>query len=161
MAALGWILIILLFVVGMAGAVYPVLPGVVAVYFAFFVYGWFFSFEPFGWFFWIIQTLIVVVLLVADYLVGAWGVKKFGGSKLSVWLSTIGIIIGPFVIPAFGLVLGPLLGAMIGELIKGETISKAFKVGVGSVVGLFSSIVVKILLQLAMIVVFIIWILMF
>ncbi|RCX19663.1 hypothetical protein DFP94_104115 [Fontibacillus phaseoli] len=160
-AALGWILIILLFVVGMAGAVYPVLPGVVAVYFAFFVYGWFFSFEPFGWFFWIIQTLIVVVLLVADYLVGAWGVKKFGGSKLSVWLSTIGIIIGPFVIPAFGLVLGPLLGAMIGELIKGETISKAFKVGVGSVVGLFSSIVVKILLQLAMIVVFIIWILMF
>ncbi|WP_410772121.1 DUF456 domain-containing protein [Fontibacillus sp. BL9] len=161
MAALGWILIILLFAVGMAGAVYPVLPGVVAVYFAFFVYGWFFSFEPFGWFFWIIQTLIVVVLLVADYLVGAWGVKKFGGSKLSVWLSTIGIIVGPFIIPAFGLVLGPLLGAMIGEMIKGEPISKAFKVGVGSVVGLFSSIVVKILLQLVMIVVFIIWILMF
>ncbi len=157
-AVLGWILVIALFVIGMAGAVYPVLPGVLAVYFAFFVYGWFFSFEPFGWFFWIIQTLIVVVLLVADYAVGAWGVKKFGGSKLSVWLSTIGIIVGPFVIPAFGLIIGPLLGAMIGELIKGETLAKAFKVGVGSVVGLFSSIVVKILLQLAMIIVFFIWI---
>lgn len=157
-AVLGWVLVIALFVIGMAGAVYPVLPGVLAIYFAFFVYGWFFSFEPFGWFFWIIQTLIVVVLLVADYAVGAWGVKKFGGSKLSVWLSTIGIIIGPFVIPAFGLIIGPLLGAMIGELIKGESPAKAFKVGVGSVVGLFSSIVVKVILQLAMIIVFIIWI---
>ncbi|WP_435925825.1 DUF456 domain-containing protein [Paenibacillus sp. DYY-L-2] len=158
MDVLGWILVIALFVIGMAGAIYPVLPGVIAIYFAFFVYGWFFSFEPFGWFFWIIQTLIVIALLVADYAVGAWGVKKFGGSKLSVWLSTIGIIIGPFVIPAFGLILGPLLGAMIGELIRGETLNKAFKVGVGSVVGLFSSIVVKVLLQLVMIIVFFIWI---
>lgn len=108
--------------------------------------------------FWIVQTLIVVALLVADYAVGAWGVKKYGGSKLSVWLSTIGIIIGPFVIPAFGLILGPLVGAMIGELIKGESLSKAFKVGIGSVVGLLSSMAVKIVLQLAMIILFVIWI---
>lgn len=157
----GWLLVILLFVVGMAGTVYPILPGVVAVYFAFFVYGWFFSFESFGWFFWTLQTLIVVVLLIADYAVGAWGVKKFGGSKLSVWLSTIGIIVGPFVIPAFGLVLGPLIGAMLGELFRGESLEKAFKVGIGSVVGLFSSMVVKIILQLAMIIIFIIWIVLF
>ncbi|GIO86712.1 hypothetical protein J25TS5_36440 [Paenibacillus faecis] len=161
MAVLGWILVIALFVIGMAGAVYPVLPGVLAVYFAFFVYGWFFSFEPFGWLFWTIQTLIVVALLIADYAVGAWGVKKFGGSKLSVWLSTIGIIVGPFLIPAFGLILGPLLGAMIGELIRGESPKQAFKVGVGSVVGLFSSIVVKIVLQLAMIIIFFIWVISF
>ncbi|MNO25126.1 hypothetical protein D3C76_149580 [compost metagenome] len=154
---LGWIVVIALFAIGMAGAIYPVLPGVLAIYFAFFVYGWFFSFEEFGWFFWIIQTLIVIVLLVADYLVGAWGVKKYGGSKLSVWLSTIGIIVGPFLIPAFGLVLGPLLGALIGELIKGESFNKAIKVAFGSVVGLFSSIVVKIILQLVMIIIFIIW----
>ncbi|MNO38739.1 hypothetical protein D3C76_288480 [compost metagenome] len=157
-AVLGWIIVIALFVVGMAGAIYPVLPGVLAIYFAFFVYGWFFTFEEFGWFFWIIQTLIVIVLIVADYLVGAWGVKKFGGSKLSVWLSTIGIIVGPFVIPAFGLIIGPLVGALIGELIKGESFSKAIKVAFGSVVGLFSSIVLKIILQVAMIIVFIIWI---
>lgn len=147
-----------LFIVGMAGAVFPVLPGVLAIYFAFFVYGWFFSFEELGLFFWIIQTLVVIALLVADYAVGAWGVKKFGGSKLSVWLSTIGIIVGPFIIPAFGLVLGPLIGAMIGELIHGQSLSKAFKVGVGSVVGLLSSMGVKIALQLAMIIVFIVWI---
>lgn len=76
MTILGWILIIVLFAVGLAGAVYPILPGALAIYLAFFVYGWFFSFEPFGVWFWIIQTLIVVVLFVADYVVGAWGVKN-------------------------------------------------------------------------------------
>lgn len=161
LTVIGWIIVIALFAVGLAGAVYPVLPGALAIYFAFFVYGWFFSFDSFGPFFWILQTLIVVVLFVADYAVGAWGVKKFGGSKLSVWLSTIGIIVGPFVIPAFGLVLGPLIGAMIGELIKGESLSRSFKVGIGSVVGLFSSMVVKIILQIVMIIVFIIWIVAF
>ncbi|WP_209851591.1 DUF456 domain-containing protein [Paenibacillus sediminis] len=158
MAIIGWILIIALFAVGLAGAVYPVLPGALAIYFAFFVYGWFFSFEPFGVWFWIIQTLIVVVLFAADYIVNAWGVKKFGGSRASTILSTIGVIVGPFVIPAFGLVLGPFIGAVIGELLNGSSLEKSLKVGFGSVVGLFSSIVMKVILQIVMIVLFIIWV---
>lgn len=161
MAILGWILVVGLFIVGLAGAVIPVLPGVVAVYAAFFVYGWFFTFDHFGWGFWILQTVIVIVLLVADYAVGAWGVKRFGGSKASVWLSTIGAIIGPFVIPGFGLIIGPFVGAVLGEMFSGSSFQKSLKVGVGSVVGLFSSMVVKILLQIVMIVVFFIWIISF
>lgn len=159
MEIVGWILTIVLFIVGMAGAIFPILPGALAIYAAFFVYGFFISWEPFGFWFWLIQTLIVVVLFVADYLVGAWGVKKFGGSKASVWGSTIGIIIGPFVIPAFGLILGPLLGAIIGELSVGTDFKKSVMVGLGALVGLFSSMVVKFVLQLGMIVIFIIWIL--
>lgn len=155
----GWIITILLFVVGMAGAVFPILPGALAIYAAFFVYGFFISWEPFGFWFWSIQTIIVVVLFAADYAVNAWGVKKFGGSKASVWGSTIGIIIGPFVIPAFGLILGPLLGAIIGEMSAGSDLKKSFMVGLGALVGLFSSMVVKFILQLGMIVLFIIWIL--
>ncbi|MBP2002062.1 uncharacterized protein YqgC (DUF456 family) [Paenibacillus shirakamiensis] len=158
MDILGWIIIIALFVVGIAGAVVPILPGVVAIYAAFFVYGWFFTFAHFGWIFWTLQSLIVIVLLAADYAVGAWGVKRFGGSKASVWLSTIGAIIGPFVIPAFGLIIGPFVGAVIGELVTGSSLEKSVKVGFGSVVGLFSSMVVKIILQIVMIVVFFIWI---
>lgn len=154
---LGWILISVLFAVGMAGAIYPILPGALAIYAAFFVYGWFFSFEPFGFWFWSIQTIIVVVLFVADYMVNAWGVKKFGGSRASVIGSTIGILIGPFVIPAFGLIIGPLAGAIIGELIHGSDMGRAVKVGWGSLVGLFSSMVVKIFLQAAMIGIFVIW----
>ncbi|CAM3978107.1 DUF456 family protein [Paenibacillus alkaliterrae] len=157
MDILGWILVILLFAVGMAGAVYPILPGALAIYAAFFVYGLFFSFSEFGIWFWLIQTLIVIVLFVADYAVSAWGVKRFGGSRASIIGSTIGLIFGPFVIPALGLIIGPFAGAVIGEMIVGNNLERSLKVGLGSVVGLFTSVVVKFILQLLMIVLFILW----
>ncbi|TXK77562.1 DUF456 domain-containing protein [Paenibacillus sp. N3.4] len=158
MVALGWCLVILLFVVGMIGSVYPVLPGVLAIYGAFFLYGWLISFEPFGVWFWLIQSLIVIIVIVADYAVSALGVKKFGGSKAAIIGSTIGLIVGPFVIPAFGLIIGPFLGAVIGEIIIRTPWKKALSAGFGSVLGFFASSLVKIMLQLAMIIVFFIWV---
>lgn len=158
MDILGIAIVVVLFVVGMLGAIYPVLPGVFAIYAAFFVYGWFFSFDKYNVWFWIIQTFILVVLIIADYVVGAWGVKKYGGSKASVVGSTIGIIAGPFVIPAFGLVLGPFLGAVIGELLAGSKLKQSLLVGWGSLIGLLSSVFVKIVLQLVMIILFIVWV---
>ncbi|WP_027093117.1 DUF456 domain-containing protein [Cohnella thermotolerans] len=157
MELVGWIVVVLLFAIGMAGTVYPVLPGAIAIYAAFFAYGLFMTFHPFGFWFWTIETLIVIVLFVADYAVSAWGVKKFGGSKASVVGSTIGIMIGPFLIPAFGLIIGPFAGAVLGELVHGSSMDRALKVGWGSMVGLFTSTVVKIVLQLAMIAIFVIW----
>lgn len=158
MGIAGWIIVIVLFAVGLAGAIFPILPGALAIYAAFFIYGFFISFEPFGFWFWTIQTLIVAALFIADYAVNAWGVKKYGGSRASVIGSTIGIIIGPFVIPAFGLILGPLLGAVLGELLAGSNLNQSLKVGFGAVVGLFSSMAVKVVLQAAMIVLFFLWI---
>jgi uncharacterized protein len=154
---IAWIVIIVLFIVGMAGAVYPILPGVLAIYAAFFVYGFMITFEPFGWFFWTIQTLVLAVLILADYAVNAWGVKRYGGSRASVVGSTIGIIAGPFVIPAFGLIIGPFAGAVIGELLAGANVEKSLKVGWGSLIGLFTSVVVKVVLQAAMIILFVLW----
>jgi len=159
MVIAAWILVIVLFALGMAGAVFPVLPGVLAVYAAFFVYGFMVSFEEFGLWFWAIQTTIVVVIFVADYAIGAWGVKRFGGTRASVIGSTIGIILGPFVIPVAGLLLGPFLGAMLGELIAGKDMRSAVRAGLGAVVGFFSSTAAKIVLQLIMIVLFLIWVL--
>lgn len=158
MITLGWIVVILLFVVGMVGAVYPILPGVLAIYAAFFIYGWLISWESFGFWFWLIQTLIVIIIIVADYAVSALGVKKFGGSKAAIIGSTVGLIIGPFVIPAFGIILGPFIGAVLGELIIGTSWQNAVRAGIGSVLGFFASSVVKIALQLAMIIIFFIWV---
>lgn len=153
-----WIIIVLLFAVGMAGAVYPVLPGALAVYAAFFVYGWMIGFEPFGLWFWLIQTTIVAVLMIADYAVSALGVKKFGGTRASVIGSTIGLLVGPFVIPVAGLLIGPFIGAVAGELLAGTDMRQALRAGVGALVGFFSGLVVKFALQLLMIILFIIWI---
>lgn len=158
MTIAAWIIIVILFAVGMAGAVYPVLPGALAIYAAFFVFGWMIGFEPFGLWFWLIQTTLVAVLMVADYAVSALGVKKFGGSRASVIGSTIGLLIGPFVIPVAGLLIGPFLGAVIGELAVGTHLRQAFRAGIGAVVGFFSGLVVKVAFQLLMIVLFIVWV---
>ncbi|MCP3774708.1 DUF456 domain-containing protein [Paenibacillus sp. MZ04-78.2] len=158
MVIAAWIIIVVLFLVGIAGAVYPVLPGALAIYAAFFVYGFMIGFEPFGVWFWLIQTTIVAILIVADYAVSAVGAKKFGGTRASVIGSTIGILIGPFVIPVAGLLIGPFLGAVVGELIVGTEFRQAVRAGIGALVGFFSGLVVKLVLQLLMIVLFIIWI---
>lgn len=158
MDILGWVLVVALFAVGMAGAIFPILPGVLAVYAALFVYGLFFGFGEFGFWFWLFQTSIVAAILIADYIVSAWGVKKFGGTRASVIGSTIGILVGPFVIPGVGLIAGPFLGAWIGELIVGADMKQATKAGVGALVGFLTSTVVKLLLQAIMIILFIVWI---
>ncbi|MED4604138.1 DUF456 domain-containing protein [Paenibacillus validus] len=158
MVLAAWSIIVLLFVIGMAGAVYPILPGALAIYGAFFVYGFMLGFEPFGFWFWLIQTSIVAVLMIADYLVNALGVKKFGGNRASVIGSTIGLIAGPFVIPGVGLIVGPFLGAVLGELIVGTPWKQALRAGVGALVGFFSSLVVKFGFQLLMIALFVVWV---
>ncbi|MDF2721859.1 MAG: hypothetical protein K0Q59_1534 [Paenibacillus sp.] len=158
MAILGWVLIIALFAVGMVGAVLPVLPGVLAVYVAFFVYGLFFGFSEFGIWFWLLQTSVVAAILIADYIVSAWGVKKFGGSRASVIGSTIGILVGPFVIPGIGLIAGPFLGAWIGELLVGADMKQAARAGIGALVGFLTSTAVKLVLQIVMVVLFFVWI---
>lgn len=156
---IGWTAVIVLFALGMAGAVIPVLPGVLAIIAGFVAYGLLIGWAPLGFWFWLIEAAIAVTLLVADYAVSAVGVKKFGGSRASVVGSTIGIIAGPFVIPAFGLLIGPFAGALIGELLTGASWHQAVRAGTGAVVGFFSSVVVKVLLQLLMIVLFVIWVL--
>lgn len=85
--------------------------------------------------------------------------KKYGGSRASVWGSTIGLIVGPFVIPGLGLLLGPFLGAVVGEMLAGTSGTQALRAGWGAVVGLLGSTVVKVALQLVMIILFVVWIL--
>ncbi|QQZ10851.1 DUF456 domain-containing protein [Heyndrickxia vini] len=150
-----WTIIILMMLVAFIGLIYPVIPSVLFLFGSFLLYGLFFSFHSFNWLFWTIQILFVILLFGADYLTNLIGVKKFGGSKAGVWGSTIGLLIGPFVIPVIGILIGPFLGAVIGELIVNRTsFIKAMKIGLGSLIGFISSVVVKGLIQVIMVIYF-------
>jgi uncharacterized protein len=152
-----WGIIIILFIVAFAGLVYPIIPSVLFLLAGFLLYGVFFSFEPFNWYFWVVQGLLVALLFVADYIANMIGIKKYGGSKAGVWGSTIGIIVGPFVIPFLGILIGPFIGAIAAELIFNKRkFTESLKIGFGSVIGFISSVVTKTILQVFMIVYFII-----
>ncbi|PLR85934.1 DUF456 domain-containing protein [Bacillus canaveralius] len=155
-----WAAVILMFIVAFAGLVFPIIPSALFLLGGFLLYGLFFSFEPLGWLFWIIQGLFVILLFGADYIANLIGVKKYGGSKAGVWGSTIGLLIGPFVIPVLGILIGPFLGAIIAELlINKKDIKSATKIGFGSVIGFVSSVVTKALIQAVMIIYFLILVL--
>lgn len=107
MVVLGWILAIICFIIAFLGLVYPIIPSAVFMFGGFLLYGWLASFDGMNWLFWIIQILFLILLFAADTLSNLVGVKKFGGSKAGMWGSTIGLLVGPFVIPVAGILLGP------------------------------------------------------
>ena len=155
MALVAWIVIVVLFIGAFIGLVYPIIPSVLFIFAGFITYGLFFTFSELPWWFWVIEVLFTVLLFTADTVANLVGVKKFGGSKAAMWGSTIGLLVGPFVIPFLGIVLGPFLGAFIAEIVvTKQSLQNAFKVGVGSVVGFLISVVTKGIIQIVMIIVF-------
>ncbi|MBK3493275.1 DUF456 family protein [Viridibacillus sp. YIM B01967] len=157
MGIIAWILIIASFIIAFVGLVYPIIPSVLFILVGFILYGAFYSFGDLPWWFWLIQILFVALLFGADTLANAFGVKKFGGSDAGMWGSTIGLLIGPFVIPFAGILIGPFLGAVIAELIvTRSSIKQAVLTGIGSLVGFLTSIVTKGIIQIIMIVLFVI-----
>jgi len=147
-----WIIISILFIVAFVGLIYPIIPSVLFLLAGFLLYGVFFSFEPFGWLFWIIQGVFVVLLFTADYVANLVGIKKYGGTKAGIWGSTIGILAGPFVIPIFGIIIGPFIGAIAAELlVHKRSLGESVKVGFGSVIGFISSVITKTIIQLVMV----------
>ncbi len=150
-----WVIIILLFMGAFIGLIYPIIPSMLFLLLGFITYGFLFSFENLTTLFWVVEVLFVLLLLIADYFANLIGVKKFGGSKVAGWGSTIGLMIGPFVIPFAGILLGPFIGAIAAELlIEKKSFKQAVKVGFGSVIGFISSTVVKSVIQIIMIVYF-------
>ena len=147
-----WIIIIACFVVSFIGLIYPIIPSVIFIAVGFMVYGFAFGFDNLTILFWIIQMMFFVILLGTDYFTNLFGVKKFGGSKAAIWGSTIGLLVGPFVIPVAGIIIGPFAGAIIGEVIVHKTeFKKAIKIGIGSLLGFLSGVVAKGVIQAVMI----------
>lgn len=98
-------------------------------------------------------TTVAVVLL--DYLVPAWGTRRFGGSKYGARGSIIGLIVGAFLITVgpmglAGIIGGPFLGAYVGEMIGGKDRHDALKAAFGSFVGFLAGTFVKLSLAIVM-----------
>jgi len=90
-----------------------------------------------------------------DYLAGVVGAKKYGATKFGTWGSFIGGIIGVILFNIPGLLFGPFVGAVAGEMITGRKSQEAMKVGLGTVVGLAGGAVFKFVFASAMVAVYV------
>ena len=129
---------------GILGCVLPVIPGpplsYVGLLLLHFTERYHFSTR-----FLIIWAAITIVVYALDYIIPAWGTKKFGGSKRGIWGSIIGLVIGLFFFPPFGIIIGPFLGAVIGELTAGKDSGAALKSGFGSFIGFLAGTLLKLI----------------
>ena len=127
--------------VGIIGCIVPGLPGVPIAYAGLWI-AQITDRVDFGWKMLLVWGIVTIVVSVLDYVVPAWGTKKFGGTKYGVWGSTIGVFVGLF-FGAIGVIAGPLVGAILGELIGGKEAKEALKAGWGSFVGLLCGTILK------------------
>jgi len=147
------ILAALLVIVGLVGTVVPVLPGVLLVFGGLFLAAWAQDFSRVGAVGLTIIGLLAALAFAADFVASLLGARRVGASPRALLGATAGGIVGIFFgIP--GLLLGPFLGAVLGELWARGGIAKAGKVGIGTWIGLLAAAVAKVVIAFAMITTF-------
>jgi len=142
------ILGLLLMIVGIIGSLLPALPGPpiswVGILLLYFCPGMETNYWLLG-----ITLLIAVVIGILDYIIPAKGTKYFGGSKYGIWGTNIGLVVGIFAPIPFGFLIGPFVGALVGELIyNSQEKGRAFKAATGSFIGFLAGTFMKVLVSL-------------
>ena len=117
---------LLLIILGIVGSFLPILPGPLTSWAGLLVLHFTDGVEMSQTF--LITTLLVAVFIyVLDYIIPALGTKRFGGSRLGMIGTTLGLIIGLLSPIPFGIIIGPFIGALIGEMIHRNDMEKALK----------------------------------
>lgn len=132
----------LLFVVGILGCVLPY-PGHLVMLGGFMAWAW--AGESPGAWVWALLAALALIGSFADNICTLLGARKAGCSRWAFWGSVVGIIVGLFFFP-LGLVAGPFLGAFAGQLISGSGMGHssgiAFRVLLGTLVGMLAKFII-------------------
>jgi len=140
-------------VVGLVGAIVPVLPGIPLIFAGIWIIAGVDGYRHLG-LGWLLGIAAVgAVGLVVDLLAGALGAKRMGASSQAVWGALIGTVIRLFFgIP--GLLIGPFFGAVLGELSAGNSVLGSAHAGVSAWVGLLFGTIIKLVSSLMMVALF-------
>jgi len=146
-------LAVLLVVAGVIGTVLPVLPGALLVFAGLFVAAWADDFARVGVGGLAIVGALGLLSLAVDFLASILGAKRVGASPQALAGAALGTLVGVFFgIP--GLILGPFVGAVLGELLARRGLARAGKVGLATSLGILVGGIAKLVLAFAMIATF-------
>ena len=151
------VLVALLLLGGLMGSVLPLIPGTPLILAGAVIYAVATDFDPVGPWHLLILFGIAGVAYSLDYLAGAAGVKKLGGSRWAMLGAVLGAIVGVFW-GILGLILGPIAGSILMELMISREIRTSLRSGLGTVVGMFLGLVAKISLAVVMVCLFSWWV---
>ena len=145
-----WLLAVILIVAGIAGTILPALPGPPLVFAGLLLAAWIDDFQKVGVVALVVLGILTLIAAIIDLLAGVYGAKRVGASRSALVGASLGTVLGIFFgVP--GLVLGPFVGALAGELLARGSASQAGRVALATWVGLAIAIAIKLALIGAMI----------
>lgn len=150
LAVLLWIGVVVLIVVGVLGAVVPVLPGAVFVFAGIALGAWIDDFTRVSGTVVIIAGILMGLSWIVDYLSGVLGAQRAGASRQAIIGALIGTVAGVFT-GLVGVLFLPLVGAAVGEFIAERNVPRAGSVGIATWIGMIIGIAVKLALSFIMI----------
>lgn len=92
----------------------------------------------------LVWLVAVIVLQVIDYITPLLGSKYSGGSEYGNRGSLAGTLLGLFFLP-WGIIIGPFLGAITGEVLGGRNLPQALKAGFGTLIGFVLGTLLKVI----------------
>lgn len=142
-----------LIIIGLLGTVLPVLPGLPVMFAGMWLAAWADGYQRIGAGMLLLLGGLVVLSIITDLLASLVGARRAGASRKGMWGAGVGGVVGIFFgLP--GLLAGPLLGAAAGEMAHGRHWRDASRIGVGTWVGLLVGAIFKVMLALAMLLLF-------
>jgi uncharacterized protein YqgC (DUF456 family) len=150
-----WIYVLagLLVLTGLAGAILPALPGVPLVFGGLLLAAWADDFQRVSWIVLVILGLMTLVSFAIDFVATALGAKRVGASKLAIVGAMVGTL-GGFFLGLPGLIFGPFVGAVAGEMLTHGEMQKATRAGFATWVGLIFGTLTKLALVFTMLGIF-------
>ncbi len=150
-----WIIGAILTVTGLSGLLLPIVPGAPVLFLGLLFGAWAEDFQHIGLWTLLVLAAMAVITYAIEFAASVVGVKKYGGSKRAMAGAVLGGVAGLFLgIP--GILFGPLVGAVIGELSMQRSLDEASRAGFGTVVGMAIGLAGKFAIGLAMIGLFIV-----
>lgn len=149
-----WITALALLAIGLAGCIYPMLPGLPLMLAGVWLAAWIDDYARIGGMTIGIVAALTVIGLLLDFVAGMLGAQRARASRDAIVGATLGSVVGIFFgLP--GLLLGPFVGAVLGELRARSTMRRAMDVGVATWIGLLLGAIAKIAIGIAIIGVFV------
>ncbi|MBD3168052.1 MAG: DUF456 family protein [candidate division Zixibacteria bacterium] len=140
-----FIIALIIMIVGLAGVILPVLPGIPLMFGAAFLFALLTGFDYIGWDTLLIYGILTAFALLIDWLASVFGVKKMGGTNAGMIGAFIGMIVG-LLIPGpgiFAFLIFSFLGAFFFELLFNRDAQIALRAGLGSFLGFLAGGILK------------------
>ena len=150
-----WIAAVVLVVLGVVGTVLPALPGPALILGGLVLLAWADGFVRVGGGIIAILAVLTVATYAVDFAATGFGAKRLGASRRAVAGAVVGTVVGIFFgLP--GLIVGPFLGAVLGEYTVRRDFQQAGRAGLGAWIGMVVGTAAKLAFVFAMLGVFVV-----